>query len=245
MLIQVRIFHSIAPVAELIKVALFLHLGTFFAALIYFRHDVKHLLKATTRWKTTDAETKKTFWFLLIVTLVSSILGGAIFAALNAIDVGVENTPSLPGKLLTLIIGVALLVTAYLQLKAKKGEGGHKSVSELSVFEIIIVGLVQGLAILPGISRSGITVATLLMQKVDDRAALRLSFLMSLPIVLAGNILLNFNNFTFDIRFIGAMVLSFFFGLLTIHWFLAFAKKVNFGYFVLFFALMTLTSVFI
>lgn len=244
-LVQVRVFGSISPVAELIEFALFLHLGTFFAALVYFRKDVIQLLRAIPQWKITDNETRKTFQFLFTATLVSAVLGGGILFALHAVGVGAENAPALPGRMLTFLIGIALLITAYLQLKARKTTGELKGPGELTLSDGLLLGVAQGVAVLPGISRSGITVAGLLMQKFDDATALRLSFLMSLPIVLAGNIVLNFKDASFDATFILGLLFSFVFGLITIHWFLKLAQKINFGYFVLLFALVTLGSVFI
>ncbi|MFW9890179.1 MAG: undecaprenyl-diphosphate phosphatase, partial [Candidatus Thorarchaeota archaeon] len=50
--------------------------------------------------------------------------------------------------------------------------------------EAIVTGLVQGFSVLPGLSRSGVTISALLMQKIDRETALRFSFLMSVPAVI-------------------------------------------------------------
>ena len=68
---------------------------------------------------------------------------------------------------------------------------------------------------------------------------------MSLPIVLAGNIILNFNDLIFSNELIWGLIFSFIFGLLTIDLLLKIAKRINFGYFVLIFGLLVLVSVFI
>jgi len=106
----------------------------------------------------------------------------------------------------------------------------------------IILGIAQGFAALPGLSRSGLTVSALLLRKFDNALSLRLSFLMSLPIVLAGNILLNFNELTWSKGTFWSLLFSFLFGLLTIHFLLKIAKKINFGLFVLFFGILTILS---
>ena len=101
----------------------------------------------------------------------------------------------------------------------------------------LISGLVQGTSILPGISRSGVTVSTILFEKYDQDNALRLSFLMSVPVTIAsvivdiifggGSVLGTLNIFT-----IGIIVLvSFLIGYLTIDLLLRLARKINFGYF--------------
>ena len=61
-----------------ISLALFLHLGTFFAALIYFRKEVLELFKGAVNYRESDAGTKKFLRFLLITTVISGVLGLAI-----------------------------------------------------------------------------------------------------------------------------------------------------------------------
>jgi len=103
--------------------------------------------------------------------------------------------------------------------------------------------VVQGFAALPGLSRSGLTVSTLLFRKVNEKDSLKLSFLLSLPIVLGGNILLNSEYFNFSLDSLISLSASFLFGLLTIHYLLKLAKKINFGWFVFAFgALMIIAS---
>jgi len=98
---------------------------------------------------------------------------------------------------------------------------------------------------LPGLCRSGFTVSALLLRLFDVQDALKLSFFMSLPIVLAGNIILNFNDLIFSNELIWGLIFSFIFGLLTIDLLLKIAKRINFGYFVLIFGLLLLGSVFV
>ena len=100
----------------------------------------------------------------------------------------------------------------------------------------------QGLSTLPGISRSGSTVSVLLLDKVDKTEALRLSFLMSLPIVLAGNIFFNLKGFAFSFNMLYGLFFSFVFGILTIHALIKVSKKINFGYFVLIFGLLMIVA---
>lgn len=226
-------------IETVVKQALFLHLGTFLAALVYFRKDVLSLIKTLFNYKSAKIETQKIFKFLLISFLISGFLG---FALLK-IFIGLEDQISLSAKAITLLIGFLLLITAYLQIKAPKQ--GHRKSIDLKNTDSVLLGLIQGLAVLPGLSRSGLTVSTLLLRKFDDQDALKLSFLMSLPIVLAGNIILNFNDLIFSNDLIWGLIFSFIFGLLTIDLLLKIAKRINFGYFVLIFGLLVLGSVFI
>jgi len=233
-LIKARFFGGIET-EILIKEALFLHLGTFFAALIYFRKDVKKLLK----FNSLEGSTKKLFSFLLIATIITGVLGYILLQAISAL----EDFVVIDAKKIMLAIGVLLLITAYLQFKSKKTQ--FKEEKELKKKDGILLGLVQGLAVLPGLSRSGTTVATLLMRGYDDAFSLKLSFLMSLPVVLAGNIFLNFRDFTFSTELFIGLITSFVFGLLTIDVLIRLARKINFSYFVLIFALLSFVAAFV
>lgn len=107
------------------------------------------------------------------------------------------------------------------------------------------MGFVQGLASLPGLSRSGITVSTLLLRKFDDTSALRLSFLMSLPVILMANIFLNLSYFSITSATIYGLLSSFIFGYATIALMMKFSRKINWGYFVIIFALIMILSILI
>ena len=228
------IFFAKQELEETIKQVLFLHLGTLLAAFVYFRKDVLSLIKTLFNYKLADLETKKIFKFLIIVTLISGSLG---FILLK-IFVGLESELFLSSKILTLIIGFLLIITGVLQLKALNK--GNKKAIDLNNKDSFLLGLMQGLAVLPGLSRSGLTISALLLRKFNSKDTLRLSFLMSLPIVLGGNIILNLKYFTFSIELIIGLVFSFIFGLLTIDLLLRIAKKINFGYFVLIFGLLVI-----
>jgi undecaprenyl-diphosphatase len=232
-LVKTKFFGG-AETEVMIREALFLHLGTFFAALVYFRKDVKKLLK----FNSFDASTKKLFGFLAIATVISGAVGYVLLQAVIAL----EDFIVIDAKKLMLAIGVLLLITAYLQFRSKKQLKEEKGIQKK---DGVLLGLVQGLAVLPGLSRSGTTVATLLMRGYDDSLALKLSFLMSLPIVLAGNILLNLGDLALSAELMVGLVTAFVFGLLTIKVLIRLAKKINFTYFVLLFALLSFVAAFV
>lgn len=235
-LIMANFFH-VTDISILLHQALFLHLGTFFAALIYFRNDVAHLLQSLFKYKSSKPETKKVLKFLIITTIITGILGLIILKAITNIDL------TLTGKTITFAIGLLLLVTGGLQLGIR-GRGLRKIIN-IEPLDTLLAGLAQGIAVLPGISRSGITVSTLLLKKFDDTTALRLSFLMSLPVVLLGNIFLNIPDFAvvFTYASLIGLLTSFIFGLLTIHILMKLSKKINFGWFVIIFAILMMVSV--
>ncbi len=235
-------FFQITDLSVIIQNILWLHLGTFFAALIYFRKDVAHLFISLFQYKKSDKPTKKTLKFLIISTIISGILGFILITGLGMY----QDKFSVTGKVISLAVGILLLITGLLQLKIKKNHDSKlRSIKHLTLSDGILLGFAQGLSSLPGLSRSGITVSTLMLRKFNDTTALRLSFLMSLPIVFFGNIILNVPDFSFTAFSVISLITSFIFGLLTIHVLIKLSKKINFGWFVLIFALLMIASFFI
>ncbi len=222
---------------ESIRQALYLHLGTFFAALIYFRQDVGKLLAGLINFRGQQEETRQIFVFLLIATLISGCLGLALLEIVERFAQSFESG----SRIIVGLIGFLLIGTGCLELRAK--HGGYRRAGDLKVLDGIVLGLTQGFAALPGFSRSGLTVSALLLCKFDKSASLRLSFLMSLPIVLAGNIVKNWQAlFEFSPELLVGVGTAFVFGLATIHLLLKVAQKINFGLFVLLFGILTLLS---
>ena len=236
-LIQVNFFGGSDNVTDLVRQALFLHLGTFFAALVYFWKDVVGVVRTLFNYRAAESSQQNLLKFLVIATLLSGGIGIVLLNWLAISDLGAT------AKTINIVVGVLLLVTAFLQIKA--GSGGLRSLSDVNSSDSVLLGVVQGLATLPGLSRSGLTVSTLLIRKVQDDLSLKLSFLLSLPIVLGGNILLNLKGFALSGEMLVGLLFSFVFGLLTIHLLLKLAKRINFGYFVLVFAILVLVSVFV
>ncbi len=234
-LLEVNIFKSSLSLGSLINYALFLHLGTFLAALIYFRKEVWSLLGGLLKYKST--ERRKVLNFYIISTIITGIVGLFILRLLKYFEMA-------SAKWIMLIIGLALLVTALLQFKNKTKEH-YREESDLKTTDSVLLGVLQGFSIIPGLSRSGLTVAGLLLRKFSDNTALKLSFIMSLPVVLAGNIVLNLDKFVLSAENLLGLLFSFGFGILTIHILLKVSQKVNFAWFVLIFGLIIIASAFI
>ena len=237
-LIKTTFFKSQDSFDLVIKEALFLHFGTFLAALIYFRKDVVRLLKSLFNFKTANLSDRKIIRFLLVSTLISVVFGFPILMSFKYLDLSSAWT----AKIISLLVGILLLVTAALQIKASKA--GYKNYQDITDSDSGLLGFMQGLAAIPGLSRSGLTVSALLLRKFDRVPSLKLSFLMSLPIVLGGNILFNLDKFNLDLYNLTSLFFSFLFGLLTIDILLKLARKVNFGYFILIFGVLTIVATF-
>lgn len=222
-------------IESLLKTALFFHLGTFLAALVYFRMEVWRLLKGFLSWQKNDKRTKEELLFYVTSTVVSAIIGYTILALLKTVVFDFE----VAGRIITLIIGLLLLVTASLQLFRNLTK--QRSYEGLKLFDSILAGVGQGFAALPGVSRSGTTMSLLLLRGISKKSSLQLSFIMSLPIVFGGNIILNTGSKVGWPQMVG-LLSAFVFGLGTIHFLMRMAERVRFGWFVFVFGVLTLLA---
>jgi undecaprenyl-diphosphatase len=148
-----------------------LHMATTLAVILYFRHEIKRLLFCYFR-KTTEAKQDRHILHMLILgsipTAIIGFSGKDFFAGLF------ENL---------LVVGSMLLITGLLLVLAEKVRRDGRPLEKLNNTDALLVGIVQGCAIIPGISRSGSTIACLLLRGIDGTAAARFSFLLSLPAI--------------------------------------------------------------
>lgn len=148
-----------------------LHVGTLVVVLMVFRKDIAKIIKALIK---RDFETEEGKLVLLIaVGSVPIALIGFVFY---------DFFKSLFDNLL--VVGLALLITGFVLFFSEKRIGNRK----LSYLDSLLIGLAQAVAIIPGISRSGVTVATGLMKKVDKTTAFKYSFLLSVPAVIGATV---------------------------------------------------------
>jgi len=206
-------FLKLSP-SESFSLSLFLHLGTLLAVLVYFRMDIISILK--------NIKTDKTSHFLIVTTILTGVVGIPIYLVLKSIF---ENIQIDIGNI---IIGLFLIGTGVI-LKYKS-KSGFKKVKDSNMVDMIIAGVAQGISIIPGVSRSGSTLAVLLGREFDKEEALRLSFLMSIPAIIGG-VILETNETTFVANNFPALISAFITSIIVIKLLLEFAKRMNFSNF--------------
>lgn len=223
---------------DLIRMALLLHLGTFFAALLYFGKDVAALLKTFFSAPVRSLKEDPFLRFLVLTTLISGVLG---FGLLKTLE-NIEDSVDLTGRWATGLVGALLIGTGLLQIFFHRE--GDRPAKDARASDTWLLGLAQGLAALPGFSRSGLTLAALFLRKFKAESALKMSFMMSLPITLAGNILLNFKDLSGGIgkADLLAVATAFVSGYICIFFLMKLAVKIPFGLFVLVFGLLTVVA---
>lgn len=193
-----------------IAISVILHLGTVFALVVFFFKD---LLKLFTNFRL--------LMFLLVVTVITGIIGllGKDFF---------ENLFSS-----TMPIAIALIITGIMLILTKKFMAGKRN--NISFKDAAILGFTQGIAIIPGISRSGITISTLLFRKIDRENSFRFSFLVAIPVIFGAAILelkkIDFVIKTESRNLLAGFMVSFLVGLLSLNFLKIVLKKAKFYYF--------------
>lgn len=156
-----------------------LHLGTLIAVLIFFRKDVWEIAKALfIACKNRDFSNHKAKLGLFIIA--GTIITICLALPLNDFAEHLVYHPAIVGGLLIMTGGV-LFLSEYM---SKKRETKSET---LNWKQAILVGLSQGIAVLPGFSRSGWTIATGLFAGLNRETAARYSFLLSIPIILGAS----------------------------------------------------------
>ncbi|WP_461865135.1 undecaprenyl-diphosphate phosphatase [Thermococcus sp.] len=160
---------------ELYSYSILIQMGALLALFYKFRYDFGKILMnlLTLRWGEEES-------FLFYSTLFTIVIGAPLHRLF------MEAVSPVNPEIINGLLGIVLIVTGVRMKKsrkaplerAKRGVGGSKE--EVTVVDAIIAGVVQGIAFIPGISRSGMTIGALLLLGVDQKKAVRMSFLMAI-----------------------------------------------------------------
>lgn len=177
-----------------------LHLGTLVAVCIVYWKDVLNLIQAAFQMLIDIFANLKTFISIrrggtgsyrrlinsaykkfVVLILVTTIPTGIMGIAFSSLIEKASNTLLVPG--------ICLVMTAILLLIADTRPAGRKKVKKTTYANAVVIGVAQGFATFPGLSRSGTTITTCLMLGFDRAFAVKYSFLASIPAILGANIL--------------------------------------------------------
>ena len=170
-----KIFKGIEIIEESnqeIFLDIMLHLGTLIAVLIYFRKEIFAICKALFKRDKSNPDYK-----LGIYILVGTVVSVLIAYPLHEIAGDLVFNPA--------IVGLLLIFTGGLLLFSEKIKNAKSD--KISFKTSVLIAAAQGLAALPGFSRSGLTIATGLLSGVERTTAARYSFLLSIPIILGAS----------------------------------------------------------
>ena len=195
-----------------------LHLGTLFAILFYYYKDFKEMI----------IKKSNVLYLVLISTIPASIVG----ILFNDFIESFVRTKYLLIIIIFILMGIIIFLVDIKSVQSK-------SINKISLKDSLLIGISQIFALLPGVSRSGMTITTARLLKINREDATKYSFFLSVPIILGAAILqlykidyyiiINYSNYFF----IG-IITSFIFGLLCIKMLLKYVKNNNFKIFMIY-----------
>ena len=194
-----------------------LHLGSLLAVIIYFRNDLFNFIK------------NKNFLKKIIIATIPIVPIGFIFYQTGIVN-QIRNLE---------VIGWASLIFAILLYLSDKTKNRKKIYQDFSIKSAIFIGLFQVLALIPGVSRSGITITAGRLLGYERFDSAKISFFLSIPTLFAASVLGIYNIYkegSAELNFLAiiAVIFSFIFSYLTIAIFLNFIKKFSLKIFVIY-----------
>jgi undecaprenyl-diphosphatase len=151
-----------------------LHCGTLLAVFVALRRDI---------WRILRHPFQRLTWLLILATAVTAAIA---FSFMDTIEEAFASARWLgPAFLVT---AAALFVSEFLSRRAS-GLGALRNDAEMSWFDAVLIGLLQGVAVIPGVSRSGLTLSGALARRLERDLAARFSFLLSIPAILGALVL--------------------------------------------------------
>lgn len=204
----------------------FLHLGTLAAVMIYFRRlwwELVHAFVVRTR----ETESQRRLVMRLIVGTLPAALAGFVWR--DFFEASFRSPQS---------IAVSFIITAFVLLGADVRLHKRQSIYDLSLRDAFVIGIAQLIALVPGISRSGMTMAAGLVRGLSRRDAATFSFLLSAPIIAGAGFsslwsLLAIDAFSYNTLFVG-FTSSLLAGLFAIDVLLKLIARTSFAPFVLY-----------
>jgi undecaprenyl-diphosphatase len=229
---------------QIVLFDVFVHFGTLISVMVIFRKDIVEILRSFLQAITKallKEEYKKTEYFQLgLAIIIGSIPAGLVGVVFHQQVEEIFTDPKFAAMNIV-ITGLVLFLTRI----AKPVEG--KKVSILASF---FIGLAQMIAILPGISRSGLTMSAALFMKVSPVQAARFSFLLSIPVILGATLLEAYKIIVFGttigfIQIIIGIVMSAVAGYAAIKMLLRVMEKGKFSWFSLYCLVVGIIGIFL
>ncbi len=208
-----------------VSTALWIHCGSLLAIVIRFREDFLGIARSVLRSGESQKE-RRTARFILIGTAFTALAGIPVYRLFFA---WFSGNPQ--GQAFTLMVGLLLVITGIALFLGARMKGGMRGIEEVGWKDGAIAGTAQGFAVLPGISRSGFTVAALLGRRIGTADALRLSFLLDVPAILGAMILTYDGSLVFSVPMLAAILMAFLVSYVSMTALIGFARRIEFSRF--------------
>ena len=194
-----------------------LHFGSLLAIIFYFRKDLLEL------------RSNQKLLSLIIIGSIPIVIAGYIFSTIGLINLLENNLEIIAWT--TLIFGIILYI-------ADKSKFDKKISSNLNLKIILYIGFFQILALIPGVSRAGITITAGRLFRFNRFDSSKISFLLAIPAITGASILQLKNaivqNFEFNYLILISITLSFLFSYFTVKFFLEYINKFSLNVFVIY-----------
>jgi undecaprenyl-diphosphatase len=160
---------------------IFLHLGTLVAVLVYFRRMLFDIAVSLFSWgNTLEKQTHRRNRTLAVYLLTATLATGFVYYIAGDVFESIYAKP--------LVVAFMLMITGALVFTSDFMRKGSIPASQMGAIRSVIIGFVQAVAIIPGISRSGSTISAALFTGIKRNEAAQFSFLLSIPAILAANL---------------------------------------------------------
>ena len=161
------IFQTLFKAPYSIAFDVVVHLATALAVVVYFWKDILELFTSK----------RKMLWLIMVGTVFTGILGISFKDFFESLFSSV------------FAVGWFLLLTGLIIVLAEWIGKGKRQLEEMNIWDAVLIGLAQGCAIAPGLSRSGTTISASLARNLDRNLAARFSFLLSVPAILGAGLI--------------------------------------------------------
>ncbi|MBC7287524.1 MAG: undecaprenyl-diphosphate phosphatase [Armatimonadetes bacterium] len=151
------------------------HVGTLLAVVVYFREDLRRLIVGTARWFVSRGRNGNDEFGLVLALALGTIPAAIVGLALESSVEEMFNSVTLAGA--------ALAATAVVLLVAESLHRADNNTAQVAWWQAAIIGCAQAAAVIPGLSRSGMTIAAGLLCGLPRQLAARFAFLLSVPII--------------------------------------------------------------
>ena len=212
-----------------------LHVGSLLAVVAYFRRDIMVLLSAwlASCFRGRHSEDARLAWYIVLATIPAGLAGFLL-----------KDYVELYSRSMLLIAFTSIFFAGLLFVADRIGRQ-NATLGEMNLRSALLVGLFQVMALLPGTSRSGVTITAGLFCGLDRRSAARFSFLLAIPIIAAGGLLegVELAQSEFAAQWgmvLYGLVLSALVSWLCIHYFLHLIERIGFMPFIVYRILMGL-----
>lgn len=219
------VFHQFAdsPLINNLTFDVILHAGTLLALLIYFSKDVWNLIKGfiASIFKNNLRRdfNQRLSWFIIIASLPVGLVG---YFAGDYIENNLRNIP---------LVIISLIVVGILFILVERLVKALRNLEVLNLGDSFFIGIAQVLALIPGVSRSGITMVAGMSKKIDRYSSARFAFLLAIPAIFGATLkkfldfgLSNF-NLELGVVYLVGFLTSFIVGLMALKFLMNFLRK--------------------